>query len=182
MEKDGFKKELVEEIKKLKRKKKAIILAHNYQLPEIYEVADFIGDSLELAQKATKTKAKIIVFCGVDFMAESAKILNPKKTVLLPSLKAQCPMAKQVNHQKLKRFRQKNPDVKVVCYINTFAKTKALSDICCTSANPIKIVNSLSAKRILFLPDKNLANYVAQNTKKEIIPWEGFFMFIVNLK
>jgi len=168
------KKKLIEKINKLKKERKAILLVHNYQLPEIYEIADFIGDSLELCRMAQNTKAKVIVFCGVKFMAESAKILNPKKTVLLPSLKARCRMAQQINIPKLKRFQKRYQRAKTVCYINTSAGVKAHSDICCTSANSLKIVNSLKAKRIIFVPDKNLANFTARHTEKEIIPYPGF--------
>jgi quinolinate synthase len=166
---------LIRQINELKKKKNAVILVHNYQRPEIYEVADYIGDSLELAGAAAKTKAKIIVFCGVDFMAESAKILNPAKKVLLPALDARCPMAGMVDIAKLKEMQIKYPKTATVSYINTTAETKAYSDICVTSANAVKVVKSLSNKEIIFLPDKNLALYVqSQVPNKKIIPWEGY--------
>lgn len=166
---------LISQINKLKKRKKAVILVHNYQWPEIYQVADFIGDSLELAKAAVQTKEKIIVFCGVDFMAESAKILNPRKKVLLPAIQAQCPMAAMVDLVKLQELKKQHPQAAVVGYVNTSAATKAQCDICCTSANAVQVVKSLKNKEIIFLPDKNLALYVQSQVKnKKIISWQGF--------
>lgn len=163
-----------EKIKQLKKKRNAIILAHNYQRADVQDVADFVGDSFGLSQKAVSSGADVIVFCGVDFMAESASILNPEKTVLMPELSAQCPMAGMITPEGLRLEKQKYPDAAVVCYVNTSAAVKAESDICCTSANAVKVVNSLDEKEIIFVPDRNLAQYVAANTKKKIIPWDGY--------
>lgn len=168
-------KTLIKKINELKKHKNAIILAHSYQRPEIYEVADFIGDSLKLCLKAAKTKAKIIVFCGVNFMAESAAILNPGKKVIVPNIDSGCAMADMVDINEIKKIKKKYPDAKVVCYINSSAEVKAFSDILCTSANALKVVKSLKTKKIIFLPDKNLANYIAkQIPSKQIIPYRGF--------
>ena len=160
-----------EKIIELKEKMNAIILAHNYQVPEVQEIADFVGDSLELARKAVNVDAKYIVFAGVDFMAETAAILNPDKTVLLPSRAATCEMAKYLTSEKIRKYRELYPDAAVVLYVNSTAEAKAEADITCTSANAVKVVKSLSAKTILFGPDANLASYVAENVPdKEIIP------------
>ena len=165
---------IVTEIKKMKGERNAIILAHNYQRPEIYQVADFVGDSLELSRAAAKTDADIIVFCGVDFMAESAKLLNPKKTVLLPDLEARCPMAAMVTVDALRRMKAEYPDAASVCYINTSAAVKAECDVCCTSANAVKIVNSLPNEEIIFIPDKHLGRWVQKQTEKKLLLWDGY--------
>jgi quinolinate synthase len=167
-------KKTLEKIKLLKEKHNSIILAHNYQLPEIQDIADFLGDSLDLAKKATKTTADNIIFCGVKFMAESAKILNPGKNVIIPDINAICPMANMVNKKNLLKLKKENPDAEVVAYINTTADTKTISDICCTSANGVKIVKSLSSDKIIFIPDQNLGSYIKRYINdKEIILWPG---------
>jgi len=168
------------EIRALKKERNAIIVAHNYYRPEILKIADFVGDSLELALMASKVKdADVIDFCGVHFMAETAKIVNPSRTVLLPNLLAGCQLADSAPAEDLKarieELRKDDPDLAVVSYVNTTAAVKALSDIICTSANAPKVVRSLPNKNILFVPDRNLANFVAQQVpEKNIIPWEGF--------
>jgi quinolinate synthase len=160
-----------EEILKLKKQKKAIILAHNYQRPEIQQIADYIGDSIELSRKAMQEKeAKIIVFSAVDFMAESAAILNPTKKVLLPALSARCPMAQMLTIEEVQRARQEHPNTPVVLYVNTSAAAKAEADVCCTSANAAEIISQLDADTVLFGPDHNLAEYVQRRTGKTIIP------------
>ena len=158
----------------LRKKYNAVILAHNYQIPEVQDIADLLGDSLDLAKKASKTDAENIIFCGVDFMAESAKILNPKKNVIIPDLDAKCPMAGMVDPKKLMYLKEEHQDAEVVSYINTTAEIKTLSDICCTSANGEKVVKSLSAKKIIFVPDRNLGAYIKRFIKdKEMIIWPG---------
>lgn len=166
--------EIESQIEKLKRKRKAIILAHNYQIGEVQDVADYIGDSLGLSQKAAQVEEDIIVFCGVHFMAETAAILAPEKTILMPDIKAGCPMASMITAEELREWKRSYPGRPVVCYINTTADVKAECDICCTSSNAIDVVNSLDGDEVLFVPDKNLAAYVARSTKKKIIPWDGY--------
>lgn len=168
-------KSIVDKIIKLKKKKNAIILAHNYQPPEIQDIGDYVGDSLGLCQKAAETNADIIIFCGVWFMAESASLLNPDKMVILPEKQAGCPMADMVTFSGLKEQKEKHPLAKVVCYINTNAKVKALSDIACTSSNAEKIIASIPANNeIIFIPDKYLGGYIADKTKRNMILWPGF--------
>jgi quinolinate synthase len=163
--------DLKQKILQLKKEKNAIIVAHNYQRPEVQEIADYIGDSIELSRKAVEEKdAKIIVFCAVDFMAESAALLNPKKKVLLPCLGARCPMAQMLTVEEIKRAKKQYPKAPVVLYVNTLASCKAEADICCTSANAVEVVKSLDADTVLFGPDSNLAEYVAEKTGKRIIP------------
>jgi quinolinate synthase len=169
---------MIAEIKRLKKERRAVILAHNYQRPEIFEVADFIGDSLELARNARDVKdADVIVFCGVHFMAETAKVFNPERKVLLPDLKAGCSLADSVTAEALAERKEElvkiYPDLKVVSYVNCTADVKALSDACCTSANAAKIVERIDSENVLFVPDQNLANYVQSQTKKRVISWDG---------
>ena len=161
-------------IMELKKQRNAVILVHNYQRPEMFKVADYMGDSLGLSIKAAETDADIILFCGVRFMAETAKILNPAKTVLLPTLDAGCSLADMATAGKVKEAKENYPDAAVVSYVNTNADVKALSDICCTSGNAVDVVNSLPNKRVIFLPDKNLGRYVQQFTDKEVILWDGY--------
>jgi len=163
-----------EKIRQLLKEKNAIMLAHNYQPPEIQDMADLCGDSLELSIKAARTEAEVILFCGVHFMAETASILSPDKTVLLPVKEAGCPMADMVTPGQLKAKLDKLPPMPVVTYVNSSASVKAISTICCTSANSIDVVNSLDEKELMMVPDRNLAMYTALNTKKKIHLWEGY--------
>ncbi len=161
-------------INKLKKTRNAVILAHNYQTPEIYHcVADINGDSLALARRAEETDAEVIVLAGVHFMAETAKLLNPDKIVLIPDMRAGCSLADSITAADIRQLRSKYPDVPVVTYVNTSAEVKAESDICCTSGNAVEVVESLGVDRVLFLPDEYLAAYVAEQTDVEIIPWQG---------
>jgi quinolinate synthase len=165
---------LIELVLELKKQRNAVILVHNYQSPEMYRIADFIGDSLGLSQEAANTDADVILFCGVKFMAETAKILSPNKTVLLPTLEAGCSLADMATPEKLKEIKEMHPKAAVVSYVNTTADIKAMSDVCCTSMNAVNIVNSLPNEEVIFLPDKNLGRYVASKTKKKIILWDGY--------
>jgi quinolinate synthase len=168
--------ELAEKIKKLKKKRNAVILAHNYQLPEVQDIADFAGDSLGLSIEAAKTDADIIVFCGVYFMAETAKIISPEKTVLIPDKDAGCPMADMINADQLRALKAQHPSAKVVCYVNSTAEVKAECDLCCTSGNAIKMIRDVlkDEKEIIFVPDQHLADYVSEVTGKDLIIWKGF--------
>jgi len=168
-------KELVRKIKELKKKRNAIILAHNYQLPEVQDIADFRGDSLELSRIAAKTDAEVIVFCGVYFMAETASILSPDKKVIMPDTSAGCPMANMMNADDLRKLKQKHPQAVAVGYVNTSAEVKAELDYCCTSTNAIAVVNALKDKKeIIFIPDKYLADYVSKKSGRKLISWHGF--------
>ena len=167
--------ELIKKIIKLKEERKAVVLAHNYQRGEVQEIADFVGDSLGLSQQAAKTNAKVIVFCGVHFMAETAAMLSPDKIVLLPDLDAGCPMADMINAEQLREEKKKHPGSPVVCYVNSAAEVKAECDVCCTSSNAIKIVERLSNERpIIFIPDQYLGAYTASKTNKKLILWPGY--------
>ena len=165
---------LEERILKLKRERNAVILAHNYQLGEVQDIADFVGDSLGLSQKAAETDADVIVFCGVHFMAETAAILCPGMTILLPDTHAGCPMADMITAEQLIQKKKELPEATVVCYVNTTAAVKAESDICCTSANGLKVVNSVDSDDILFVPDQYLGHYISTKTEKKMTFWPGY--------
>jgi len=165
---------LKERVLEVKRRKDALVLVHNYQIAEVQEIGDFIGDSLELARKAVDARKNLIVFCGVRFMAETAKILNPAAKVLIPRMDAGCPMADMVTREDVLALRQKYPDATVCSYVNTNADVKAETDICCTSANAVDVIASIPSRRVIFTPDRNLAAYVARKVNTEIIPFDGF--------
>ena len=164
----------VDKINRLREERRAVILAHNYQRGEVQDIADFAGDSLDLSRKAARADAEVIVFCGVNFMAESAAILSPDKTVLIPVPEAGCPLADMITPEKLREMKKKYLGASVVCYVNSSAEVKAESDICCTSTNAIQVVNSLKDNQIIFVPDENLGRYVATQTDKGLIFWKGF--------
>ena len=167
--------EIIEKIQKLKKERNAVILVHNYQRPEVQDIADHLGDSLGLSIEASKTKAKVIVFCGVHFMAETAAIICPDKTVIMPDVSAGCPMADMITVDKLKALKAQHPGVPVVCYVNTSAAIKAESDVCCTSANSVKVVQSLPDKEIIFIPDKYLGMYTQSRiSDKKLIFYDGY--------
>ena len=168
--------ELENKIKKLKKERHAVILVHNYQLPEVQDIADYRGDSLELSRIAATTDAKVVVFCGVHFMAETASILCPDKLVIVPDINAGCPMANMITVQDLRSLKEKHPGAAVVAYVNTSAAVKAESDVCCTSTNAVKVVNVLKEKYkdIIFIPDKYLADFVSKRTGKKLISWNGY--------
>ena len=162
-------------IAELKERRNAVILAHNYQIDSVQAIADFTGDSLGLSRQAAQVEADVIVFCGVKFMAETAAILNPDRTVLLPELEATCPMADMIDAEELMALKARHPDAAVVCYVNSTAEVKALSDVCCTSANAVEVANSIEpGRRIIFIPDRNLGHYVARQTGRDIILTDGF--------
>jgi quinolinate synthase len=164
----------INEILSLKKERRASILAHNYQIAQVQDVADLVGDSLELSRAAARLDCDVIIFCGVDFMAETAAILSPQKSVVLPARGAWCPMAHMITLEQLRDLKSLHPEAAVVCYVNSTAEIKAESDVCCTSANGVEVVASLSEEEVIFVPDRNLAAYVARHTKKKIIPWNGY--------
>ena len=167
--------EIIEKIQALKQQRNAVILAHNYQPGEIQDIADYTGDSLGLSVQAAQTDADVIVFCGVLFMAETAAILSPEKTVLLPEIEAGCPMADMITAQQLKELKDEHPDALVICYVNSTAEVKALSDYCCTSGNALELVQTLPKDReIIFVPDKNLGGFIIEQTGIEMILWPGY--------
>jgi quinolinate synthase len=166
--------DVIKKIMELKAKRNAVILSHNYELGEVQDIADFVGDSLELSQKAARTQADVIIFCGVHFMAETASILCPDKVVLLPDMNAGCPMANMINAPQLIQKKKELPEYAVVCYVNSTAEVKAESDVCCTSANAVKVVNNMNSQNILFVPDQYLGQYVSTKTSKNMVFWPGY--------
>jgi len=173
---------LDERVRTLKKSRNAVILAHNYQAGEVQDAADFVGDSLELSRKAAAVEADVIVFCGVHFMAETAAILSPGKTVLIPDPQAGCPMADMITAEDMIRWKAQYPGRSAVCYVNTSAAVKAECDVCCTSANAVKVVDSVASREVLFAPDKNLAAWTATQTAKTIIPWDGYCIVHNNIR
>jgi quinolinate synthase len=171
-----FKMELTEKINRLKKERNAVILAHNYQMPEVQDIADFVGDSLGLSLQASRTSADVIVFCGVYFMAETAKILSPDKIVLIPDRNAGCPMADMITAEELRKLKAEHPTAKVLCYVNTTAEVKAECDVCCTSGNAERVVREAFNRNdeIIFAPDQYLAHYISKKTGREFITWQGF--------
>ena len=166
---------LIEEIRKLKKERNAIILSHNYQMPEVQDIADYRGDSLELSRIAAKSEARVIIFCGVHFMAETASILSPDKTVIMPDKNAGCPMANMITAADLRELKDRHPKAVVVGYVNTSAEVKAELDICCTSTNAVRVVSNLKdAEEIIFVPDKYLADFVSQRSGRRLISWDGY--------
>jgi len=167
--------QLIEKINKLKKDRKAIILVHNYQLPEVQDIADFRGDSLELSRMAAETDAKVVIFCGVHFMAETASILCPDKIILMPDILSGCPMANMITAEDLRELKDRHRNATVVGYVNTSAEVKAELDVCCTSTNAVAVVNSLkSAEEVIFVPDKYLADFVSKKTGRRLISWDGY--------
>ena len=166
--------DIVRKIEQLKKDRNAILLVHNYQRPEVQDIADFLGDSLGLSRQAAATDANVIVFCGVHFMAETAKILSPEKTVLMPDIQAGCPMANMVTAEPLAAMKREHPDATVVTYVNSSAAVKAQSDYCCTSANAVSVVQAIRNSKVLFVPDRHLGEFAAEHCDKEFIFWEGF--------
>jgi quinolinate synthase len=170
----GTDREMAESVNRLKKQRNAVILAHVYQRGEVQDIADYVGDSLDLSRKAVQTDADVIVFCGVQFMAETAAILNPGKTVLLPDKNAGCGLADMATSHQVAEIKKQDPELKVVSYVNSSAGVKAVSDICCTSANAVEVVNSLNSTKVLFVPDRNLGSHVAENSGKLIQLWNGY--------
>lgn len=175
--------DLLSELETLRRERHAVILVHNYQVPEVQDVADYLGDSLALSRQAAATDAEVIVFCGVHFMAQTAKLLSPEKTVLMPDIHAGCPMADMITPAEVLRYREQYPGVPVVAYVNTTAEVKAEVDICCTSGNAVEVVKSLPDKRVIFVPDQHLADWVQRQVpEKELIRYPGYCVVHVQIK